>query len=147
MALSFKPKGEEELKQFDLLPAGEYDFEVLAAEHQTSRKTGAAMIKLKLGVYRPNGSQQFVWDYLVAAMEAKLRHFCDSTGLLPKYQAGTLAPEDCTGRSGKCKLIIREDKTGQYQPKNEVKDYVCRPAKQIAKPADTAAGESDDVPF
>jgi len=146
MSLSFQPKGEDEIKKFDLLPPGDYDFEVLDAEHAVSKKTGAPMIKLKLGVYRPNGSQQFVWDYLVAAMEAKLRHFCDTTGLLPKYQAGTLAPHDCTGRSGKCKLVIREDKTGQYDPKNEVRDYICRPAKPITPSTPTDASE-DDVPF
>jgi hypothetical protein len=150
MALSFKPKGEDELQTRDLLQPGEYDFEVLAAEHAVSKKTGNPMIKLKLGVWRPNGSQQFVWDYLIASMEAKLRHFCDTTGLLPKYQAGTLAPEDCVGRSGKVKIAISKDKDGQYPPKNEAKDYVCRPAKAIAPPQPQPSNShaiEDDVPF
>lgn len=151
MALSFKPKGEDELKSYDLLKPGDYDFEVLTAEHQVSKKSGNPMIKLKLGVYRANGSQQFVWDYLIATMEAKLRHFCDTTGLLPKYQAGTLAPEDCEGRSGKCKIVVKEDKSGNgYPPKNEVKDYICRPAKPITPaqpPATETQAPEDDVPF
>lgn len=147
MSLSFTPRSEQELKSFDLLPAGEYDFEVLAAEHAVSKKTGAPMIKLKLGVYRENGSQQFVWDYLVGAMEAKLRHFCDTTGLLGKYQAGTLSPDDCTGRSGKVKIVVTKDKDGRYPDRNEAKDYVCRPAKPIAPAAKNENETPDDIPF
>ena len=146
MGLQFTPKSEDDLKQFDLLPAGEYDFEVLAAEHAVSKTSGAPMIKLKLGVYRPNGSQQFVWDYLVGAMEAKLRHFCDTTGLLGKYQSGSLTPEDCNGRSGKLKLAVEQDKNGKYPHKNVAKDYVCRKAKPLTPPANEGPAE-DDVPF
>jgi hypothetical protein len=149
MGLSFQPRTEEELAKANLLPDGEYDFEILSAEHATSKKTGASMIKLKLGVFATDGRQAHVFDYLVPAMEHKLRHFCDSTGLLPQYQSGSLTPDDCQGRSGKCKLVIREDKTNTYPPKNEVKDYVLRKAKPIStvKKADISAGESDDVPF
>ena len=50
MPLEFQPKTEEELKTFVLLPEGEYDFDVIGAEEQTS-KSGNAMIKLTLKVY------------------------------------------------------------------------------------------------
>jgi hypothetical protein len=147
MAISFQPKSEDELKKTDLLEAGDYDFEVLSAEHAISQKSGNPMIKLKLGVYRPNGNQQWVWDYLIGSVEFKLRHFCDTTGLLGKYQSGTLTPEDCNGRSGKVRIAIDEDKSGKYPPKNTVKDYVCRPAKPITPPTASEPDPNDDVPF
>lgn len=147
MGLSFTPKSEEDLNS--LLKPGEYEFEVLHAEHAKSKKSGADMIKIKLGVFRSDGSQAHIYDYLMPSVEFKLRHFCDSTGLLPQYQSGSLQASDCHGRSGKCKLIIKEDTTGNgYPPKNEIKDYVLRKAKPI-----TAASErkpetpEDDVPF
>lgn len=146
--ISFTPKSEEQLREEGLLKDGEYDFEILFAEHAVSKSSGASMIKLKIGVFRADGSQAHIFDYIVASMEHKLRHFCDAVGLLPQYQSGSLRPEDCHGRSGKCRIIIKEDKTGQYPPKNEIKDYILRKAKPLTvaqAPASPVA--EDDVPF
>lgn len=151
MSMQFKPKTEKEIKEAALAPEGEYDFEVLGAEDTASKKTGAPMIKVTLGLYSGESIRWRVTDYLLAAMEAKLRHFCDGVGLLSKYEFGSLCAADCLGRSGKLKLSIKQDKTGTYPDQNAVKDYIVRPAKPLqsapAKPANIAAGESDNDPF
>ena|SRR3990167_6024105 len=134
MPLEFQPKTEEELKTFVLLPEGEYDFDVIGAEEQTS-KSGNAMIKLTLKVYGYNGEITTVYDYLLASLEYKIKHFCDTAGLVAEYEAGTLSADMCSNRSGKCKLKIDKDKNGVYEDKNAVKDYTGK------------AVDASDVPF
>lgn len=149
--MNFKAKTEEQIRSAMLLPKGEYQFEVLSAEDTTSKKSGAEMIKVNLGIYNGEAIAARVFDYLMPAMEAKLRHFCDCTGLLAQYQAGTLCAEDCKGRTGRCKLAVEVDETGKYEDKNAVKDYVCRAAKPLAAAASIqlpgSLPEDDDVPF
>lgn len=145
MALSFKPQSEDELKRGILLEDGDYDFEVLAAEDAVSAK-GNPMIKLKLGVWNPAGKQQWVFDYILEAFPSKLRHFCDSVGLRARYEAGTLSSHDCQGRSGRCRIVIVQDKEGKYEDKNQVDDYLLRPARAIQAAGKQAEGE-DDIPF
>ena len=139
--MDFTPKSEDEIKRASLLEAGEYDFEILLANHATS-KSGNEMIKIKLGIYSGDRITNHVFDYLLPAMEAKLRHFCDSVGLLSKYEQGTLCAEDCQGRSGRCKLVIKEQEG--YPPKNDIRDYLCRPAKGIEM---TKQQDNDSMPF
>lgn len=147
MSLAFTPKTEKELTE--LAPPGDYDFEVLKAEDAQS-KNGNPMIRLKLGIYNGDAMRWHISDYLVAAMEAKLRHFSDTTGLLARYESGQLAAADCTGRAGRCRIVIKSDE--KYPDKNEIKDYIVRPAKPLPGPKPqetpaTAPGETDDVPF
>lgn len=141
--MEFKPKSESELKEAMLAPVGDYDFDVLSAEDGKSKK-GNAMITVKIGLYRGDAISNHVYDYLLAQMEAKLRHFCDTTGLLSAYEAGTLTARDCVGKSGRVKIVVKEA-DGQYQAKNEVKDYICRPAKALSAPAEES--DDSDVPF
>lgn len=151
--MKFNPKTEEQIAVAGLIPPGEYPFEVLFAEDQISKKENA-MIKLKIGIYNAEGKCFHVTDYLVGTMESKLRHFADSTGLLPQYQSGTLSAEQTVGRTGTCRVVIKVDPTGTYNPKNEVKDYVVRKAKPlvgvvsaVAQPEVKASVDDSDVPF
>lgn len=145
MALSFKPKSENELRESQLADPGEYDFDVLEASEEISKTSGNPMIKVKLGIYHGETVRWHVYDYLMPSMESKLRHFCDTTGLLKHYEAGTLVAEDCRWRGGRCKLI-KDTKNPNFPPKNVVRDYVCRPAKPL--PASVKAdNQFDDDPF
>lgn len=146
MGLNFQPKSEDEIKETNLAPDGDYGFEVLAAEDAVSAK-GNPMISTKIGIYYGDQIRWHVYDYLLAQMEAKLRHFCDTTGLLAKYESGNLCAADCVGRSGKCRIKVKPG-DGKYPPKNVVGDYVVRAAKPLS-PAVTNPGppEDDDVPF
>jgi hypothetical protein len=151
--MNFQPKTEKELREAQLASAGEYQFEVLEASDQISKRSQLPMIKIKIGIYNGESMRWHVTDYLTTSMESKLRHFCDTAGLLAKYESGTLTAADCMGRSGKCKLVIEEDEQGTYPDKNSVKDYISRPAKPITgpiKPAPLAHvpdPDDSDVPF
>jgi hypothetical protein len=142
MVMTFDPKTEKEVSEAACAPAGEYDFDVLNAE-DTLSKSGNPMIKITIGLYIDGSVKNRVFDYLLPAMEAKLRHFCDTVGLLKQYEAGTLEAADCVGRSGRVKIGI--EPAGQYPAKNVVKDYVCRPAKPLAQ-TDVKQDEGD-IPF
>ena len=146
MTLEFQPKTEKEVSEAMLAPAGDYDFEVLKAEDATS-KTGNPMITVTIGLYRDGSVKNRVTDYLLPAMEAKLRHFCDTTGLLARYEAGTLEAADCEGRAGQVRIVVDPAKD-KYQAKNSVKDYICRPAKPMSAPGrKTGFNEGEDAPF
>ena len=117
--MKFTPMTEAEIVSASLLEAGEYPFEVLAASEEIS-KAGNEMIRVKLAVFGPNGQQAHVYDYLMEKMAFKLRHFCETTGLIAKYEAGTLGELDCAGKTGRVKLAV-EPANGKYDAKNVVK--------------------------
>ena len=150
--MEFTPKTEEEIKAANLLEAGDYDFDVLVAEDAISSK-GNEMIKVNLGIYTGDKVRGRIFDYLMPSMEAKLRHFCDTVGLLKEYESGSLSANMCEGRSGKCRIIIQEDKAGKYDPKNTIKDYICRSAKPLGvnKQENKVDGKihniDEDIPF
>ncbi len=154
--MQFKAKTEKELAEENLIPEGVYPFEVIKAEAKKSKK-GNDMIEMELRIFLPDGKERTLRDWLMEAMGFKLFHFCAYSGLSMKYEAGTLNSHDCEGRSGYAKIEIQEDKTGQYPPRNSVRDYVRQEIKKTgalapltpeqignvsAKPA-----TEEDVPF
>jgi hypothetical protein len=158
--MNLTPKTESELQKESLFPKGEYSFEVMEAKETTS-KSGNDMIKIKLNVFDNDSERsQFVYDYLMEAMHFKLRHFCCATGLISNYEAGSLKASDCVGKTGVCRLKIKEDLTGEYPPKNEIADYVIKQKESeeapIVKSLKEATKKSapvakdmadDDIPF
>ena len=145
--MQFQPKDEKDFKTFAPIPKGVYDFEVLEASDEIS-KNGNEMIKLNLAIWQGDKVICRVFDYLLSAMEAKLRHACDSCGLLDRYQAGAIHAEDFIGRTGKVKIKI-EKETEQYPAKNSVEDYCCRPAKELGRQhePDEPPRSNDGPPF
>lgn len=147
--MRFSPKSEAEISEGNLLPAGTYPFQVLEATDKQS-KAGNDMIALKLGIEDSNGSQRAVFDYLLEAMEYKLRHFAEAVGLLKAYEKGELHAEMLVGLSGECRIAIKAA-SGGYDPKNEVKDYikggvdVVEPAKKSKK--DEQDDMDSEIPF
>jgi hypothetical protein len=87
-------------------------------------------------VFGPDGGFRLVTDYLMPKMAFKLRHFCETTGMMDRYDAGDLMARHCEGRTGRVLIQVEperksEDGSKTYAPKNSVGDY--------AKPA--AGGE------
>lgn len=152
--MKFQPKSEEEIVRDNLLPAGDYAFEVVRAIDATS-KSGNEMIELNLKVFDDEGGYRFVKDYLLESMAFKLIHCAQACGLEQEYNDGELIADQFVGRSGFLKLAVKEDKTGQYQPQNSVKDYI-KPGENDGKAAPVAAKKpapatpadlDDEVPF
>ena len=147
MAINTEPKTEKEIQEMSNIPAAEYDFNILMAEDTVSKTSGNDMIKATLGIYVDGAIKRKIPDYLMPSMAAKLRHFCDTTGLLSQYEAGTLEAADLIGRSGRVKIGIEPEKNG-YPAKNFVKDYVCRPAKPLAGQNPNAESvPEEEIPF
>ncbi len=144
--MRFNPLDESEI--FNLLPEGDYDFQVRNASDTTSKKTGNEMIKLELIVWSKEGKEHVVFDYLLEAMPHKVKHFADSVGIEHKYSAGGYEASDCVNRSGKVK-IIKEDGQGSFQAKNSVKDYIPRDKNAPnQEPLEEKKDEfSDEIPF
>lgn len=146
------PKSDEEIEkeQEKFRPLkGVFDFEVIEASEGIS-KAGNDMIKLTLGVWRPDGSQLFVYDYLLDAMAFKVKHFCEAVGLTDRYEAGDLVAFDCKGKGGRVELKIEKDDKGN--DKSVVKDYVKREISANGKqpPAgllDEGKPLNDEIPF
>lgn len=128
----------------DLLPPSWYDFEVMTAEEKIS-KAGNEMLAIKLKVFRPNGGEAHIYDYLMELMPDKLADFCEAVGVTDKYDVGQLRAIDCMERTGKVKIAIEEDKEGKYPPKNVAKSYAS--ANQIVKNAPPIEDDDSEIPF
>ena len=124
-----------------LLEPGKYDADVIESEDARS-KSGNDMIKLKLSVWRPDGSKAHVYDYILPAFAKKLKHFCDAAGLQSDYDAGKVAAADCLNKS--VSVTLDTEKSGDYPAKNVVVDYT--PMKQGVQPTPVPA-DDDDLPF
>ena len=159
--MKFTPKSQEELDFENLLPKGEYDFEVVKAEDAVSKK-GNEMIKVNLKVFHGEGFQ-FVTDYLMEAMAYKLRHFFETVGMIDAYNAGSVQSADLVGVCGKVRIDIEPERTVEkngvsttFAAKNTVKDYGSKAAKkaekEAAKPdfikkAEVETPEGEEIPF
>tara|TARA_Y100000814_G_scaffold64872_1_gene40286 strand:- start:76 stop:498 length:423 start_codon:yes stop_codon:yes gene_type:complete len=140
--MTFKPLTEAELAEAAVLPAGEYDFEVIESV-ETLSKNGNNMLALKIKVFH-DGSSRIIRDWLVesdhAACITKLRHYCVSVGALDAYESGSLAKFPGKGAAGKVKIKI--ERSEEYGTQNRVSDYV--------KGNDAKASKTqgpDDIPF
>lgn len=132
MSFSFNPLSDEQiiaLSNQNLLPDGDYDFEVVNAVSSYS-DAGNAMIKVTLSV-KCGKEARIITDYLVASekMMFKLKHFCESIGLENEYKSGNFLVSGCITRVGRAKIVLekgkpRKDGDGFYQDKNAVKDYI-----------------------
>lgn len=159
--MQFQAKTEEELKAELLMPEGEYDFEVIEASDAVSKK-GNDMIKATLKVFTPDGGFRLVTDYLMAKMAFKLRHFCETTGMMDRYDAGDLQARHCEGRTGRVLIQVdperkSEDGSKTYAPKNSVGDYAKAAAgsgeasgkyrKANVEGVSPAEDDGDGIPF
>lgn len=145
------PKTAKEIAEAGMWPAGTYDYEILTAEDAIS-KAGADMIKLKVKIYNDAGQSQVLFDYLLDAMPAKLRHAAEAFGLLEEYEAGGFDAIECEGKTGKCKVAVQKDKTGAFPDRNGISDYIPAVtvgsiAKNTAKAKASPRDLDDEIPF
>lgn len=151
--MRFSPKSDAEIEaeQAKFRPLkGIFDFEVIDASDEVSKKSGNEMIKLKLCVYRPEGGESHVYDYLLEAMAFKFKHFCEAVGMLDRYEAGDINASDCINKCGKVELRLEKNDKGD--DRSVVKDYIKRIAPaQGAQPPKGLIGEGkpldDEIPF
>lgn len=144
MAFAYEPQEVQENK-FTPWPAGEYDFEVVSAEEQTS-KAGNPMIKLRLKIFNAEGNERTQFDYLISTANAayKLKHFCESVGL--DYAAAAWDCDDCVGRSGRLKLNIQKGNDAYPDDRNGVADYISGETAPVSTKS-LKDELNDEIPF
>ena len=130
---------------FQPWPAGEYGFEVKDCVEAVSA-SGNEMIKLTLAIFNPDGASRTVFDYLLSSDKGqwKVRHFMQSVGLLPSYEAGIIDTTEIFERSGRCKVTIRPARDN-YAAQNQVLDYLGEPERQTALPVTRQAARPAPV--
>lgn len=145
--MRFTPKSEKEVAEAGLLPKGMYDFEIAEATEKQS-KAGNDMVELVVRVYDNEGRSRKLFDWLVDSEGAayKIRHFAEATGMLAEYEKGELRSHDMVGKTGRCQVIIKKDKGGEYPDKNAISDYVSGGAVSAPKPG-PAPLVDDEIPF
>ena len=126
--MQFDPHTEKEIAEAKLWPKGVYTFEITEACEKVSQSSGNPMIQLKIKLSDGNGKVRTISDYLTAGQAGKLRHAAAATGLLDRYETGSLTDRDFLGKRGKLKLGIEKGKDG-YPDKNTVIDYLCEGAE------------------
>jgi len=152
--MRFDPKSEKEVAEAGLLPLGNYDFEVVAAEEKRSEK-GNDMIELRARVYDNDGQGRTIFDYLVHTDGGayKVRHFAYAVGMGVEYEKGELRADRLVGATGKARVFIKKDKTKQYPDKNSISDYLPPTGNGAAShatagdPRPAAPPFDDDIPF
>lgn len=148
MSPAYVPKTEDQLAKEGLLPEGIYDFEIIETSDRPSKK-GNEMIMLKLCVFDTDGSQHYIFDYIVFGSnfgERKLRKAAEACGLMEIYDSGHLNDRSFFGATGKV-LLKRQDGNGEFPPKNVVGEYCPREAEAAPAPRSSREITGDDIPF
>lgn len=144
--MKFDPQTDEQIASSGLLPNGVYDFEIAAAEDKISSK-GNEMIEVSLNVYDSDGGIRKIRDWIMPQMAKKFKHFHNATGMMTKYESGSLVASDVIGKTGKC--MVKTDsyvnKDGLDMMANKIDDYVKR---ENLLPGDIPKSvKDDDIPF
>lgn len=155
LSYQFTPKTDEEIeaiKNQNLLPEGNYSFVIREAKQRLS-STGNPMIEVLISIVDNNGNNRNIKDYLLSTdkMIYKLKHLCDSIGVLKDYERGILDLVKFVNQKGQAKIIIQKGGVSAdgslYPDKNAVKDYLKRSEFVQLKSVEKETLLSDDIPF
>jgi len=107
----------------NLLPEGEYPFEVIQADEKVSYNANDMIVlKLRVGA---NGSSKIITDYIVAKSIRKVRTVAKACDLLDLLESGEILAEHFVGRTGRVRLGIEKSKNADYPDRNIVVRYVA----------------------
>lgn len=156
MALSYKVWTEEETETRNLVPDGNYPFEITAVYAKKTKggldKDGKPkqiwdMLELSFSFMDAHGGHRNLKDWLVLmpTMDWKLRHLADTTKNLDLYEAQELDCKHLVGKKGVFTLGNKDyvSKDGDVKKVNYVKDYV---KESNVKPEGNAFLD-DDIPL
>jgi hypothetical protein len=143
---SYTEEQVQEMAKPPILPEGEYNFEIVKAIDELhdrdnnliplKSKAGNPMMELTLKVWGDSGEIHTIKDWIVLTsnMMFKIRHLCETCGLLDLWNSEQLHASNLEGRLGKAKIIIqkgkeiplekRQDRKTHYDDRNSVQDYV-----------------------
>lgn len=153
--MNYKPSTANEVREKMLIPAGEYDYEIIEAKEMMSKgnpEKGTKprpMLLVKHLVYYGE-STRYSDRYFMLDDDSfgALRNLCEATGLLKKYEDNTLQPDDLEGKCGRLKLKIAHNKF-KDEDENKITKYIVPKAESTtAQPGpDDLAREAEDADF
>lgn len=148
--MKFEPKTEKQIIEERLLKEGDGTFEVINAVEKTS-SAGAPMWEILLKVWDASGKMGLITDYILMTETFiwKWRNFCYASNNSYVYECGECEGYELQGATGCCKIGIKIDKNGEYDPKNNIKRYVEVKNNSIKTEAKAAINsmKDDDIPF
>lgn len=119
--MQFQPKSAQAIEDSQLLPRGEYAFEIIEATETTSQ-AGNPMIEMRVRVTK-NGYARILPDYVLPQRPAKFRNACIAVGAEDKYLSGTVSDDDFLGKRGKVLVGVERAKRG-YGRRNVIVDWL-----------------------
>jgi hypothetical protein len=142
MALPYRKWTEEDIKNRNTSPEGDYPFRIISAK-LTKTKPGLdkngqpksinPMLELELEFNDTNGVIKKTRDWIVfiEGMDWKLRHLANTTGLIELYDNNNLSEYHLLNKTGIFTLGIKEvDEQGIKKKMNFIKDYVKKSSEQ-----------------
>lgn len=123
-------------QDFTLIPAGNYLAQVVESDIQPLKSGNGKALVLVFQIIDGQFNGRKVWNRLNIShanpeaeriAQQQLRELCESLGITRMHDTAELHNKPCMIR-----LKIREDKSGQYAPQNEVAGY--RPASASTAP-------------
>lgn len=152
------PVDEKEYSMRNVWPKGVYPCTVAKCEEGASKKSGDPFFKCEVQIFNDAGNYRTVTSYIMGAGKAawQLRSAAEAFNVLEKYRAGELTTHDIEGKNAYAKVGVEEDESGQYGPKNIIREFTAKPPK--SKATDGASAPSghpvndeppldDSIPF
>jgi hypothetical protein len=102
-AMKYTVINENEKHEKNILPQGEYFFEIARAEELIS-KNNNVMLKLTYMI-EVDDERYWLCDYLSEKIPWKIKHFMYALNMSENYEFGEITPEDCLGKRGKFKIV------------------------------------------
>jgi hypothetical protein len=157
MALPYKKWTEDEIRDRNVSPEGNYPFKVIAAILKKTKggidkdgnvKSIYDMLEVDFEYHDINGvvKKQKDWFVFCEGMDWKLRHLADSIGLIDLYDADDLDQRHLPYKTGVFTLGVKDFKGEANESKkvNFIKDYVKSTAINLAKSDQFI---DDDIPL
>lgn len=155
MSVPYKVWTDEEVKNRNVVPDGNYPFEIMTV---TVKKTKGGrdlngkekeifdMLELEYNFWDENGVIRKMKDWIVFMpnMDWKYRHLAKSIKELTKYENGMLDEAHLVGKKGAFLLGHKEytNQQGEKVPQNFVKDYIF----DVPPPVANDGSIDDDIP-
>lgn len=150
--MKFNAKDDNNMS-YELLPEGDYEFEVEDAVIQTAKK-GGFQWKVTLRIDPEKGPSRKVWEYFpeTEKMQWKFSAFLKCIGMIPvdsEEEFDTEIMKNSIRNIGKCRIGVQES-DGTWPAKNIVKSFLRPEEEEKEEPQEEPTAPviaSDDLPF
>lgn len=152
-----------EATNFDPIPEGEYTVKVSKTELKDTKDMTGKYINAELSVLGPKFQGRKIFtrfnirnnnEQAMQIGQRQLKELMLASGMTPEQIAGFKDTDQLMGLTCNAKIIIREDKSGKYDPQNDVKRYLKLNTKTPAPAGDSfsdafapAAAPASDAPW